>query len=185
MKNNKGYSLVEMIIVIGIIALMSTLAFISVTIVNSARARDTALNFDNEVAALAARAKSMKAGHDEGGVTYNEYCLVIYNSGNTTHITQGYWDSVSGSYVLDANKDLKVSSRVNLKFEGTAHNGTDLVTYTGTGMWDESNTDPLIITYNLRGECTSGYGIYRFYKNGSSTPVVANTVRKNGSHETK
>ena len=64
---NKGFSLVEMIIVLGIIAVMSTMALISINIIHSAKAKDAATVFDSEVATLKTKAKGMGVDLNSNG----------------------------------------------------------------------------------------------------------------------
>ena len=55
-EKNKGYSLIELVIVIAIIALLTGLSFVTVSLLGSARAKEAAVDFDSQISDLASNA---------------------------------------------------------------------------------------------------------------------------------
>ena len=47
MKENKGYSLIELIIVLAIIVVMTGVSMVTITIIHNARAREASTKFEN------------------------------------------------------------------------------------------------------------------------------------------
>jgi len=179
-EQNKGYSLVEMIIVIAIIVLVSSLSLVSVTLIHSARAKDAAIKFDNEVATLIAKAKSQTppATNPADPTTMGEYALKVYKSGERYFVAQGILRA-SGTFEADPDNVVSLSSYVTIRYTGTNSEGEDF-----NNDEIEDGDRAVIIRYNKRGICLDGVGTYSFYKKNGN--LVANDfLRKNGSHESK
>jgi prepilin-type N-terminal cleavage/methylation domain-containing protein len=139
MKENKGYSLVEMIIVIAIIAIMAGGSMVTVTLINSAKAKEAGVTLDSEVAALVAQSKSQvpnlgtaydvngdgaKDDLDEKASKKLNFAIAVYkNTDGKYYIAHGYYNSTDGTFnVYDAsnNNDGKgtcISSRVSISYE--------------------------------------------------------------------
>ena len=60
-KNDHGYTLVEMIIVIAIIAVVAGMSLISITLIHSARAKEASVTVDSEIATLITKSKNMQS----------------------------------------------------------------------------------------------------------------------------
>lgn len=185
MKKNDGYTLVEMIIVIAIIVILSGMAYLSLSVLSSAKARDKAIDFDTEIATLAAKSRSMDANYIDGAKTYNQFCLVIYKSpsGKDIYEAPGYYDTVEDEYVVDCAEKKKFSRRVGLEYNQTFDD-----TKTVTELHDDDSTFGTVVSlirYNRRGECVEGYGSYTFTTDRNSTGVARTKIRQNGSHETR
>lgn len=187
---NKGFSLVEMIIVLGIIAVMSTMALISINIIHSAKAKDAATVFDSEVATLKTKAKGMGVDLDKNGkIDDNEinllYCIKIYKSGDDYYLCNGYttaanvyadFNSIS---TANGGKGRNLSSFVKIRYTGKLIDGTPVSSY------DPANgTQAIYIVFNKRGECVYGAGEYEFKKSNGKT-VARKYIRANGSHGSK
>ena len=182
---NKGYSLVEMVIVVTIILILGAMSLVSLTLINSARAKQASVTFESEVEALKTKCMNMKpAGdnYDYYGISvymdakgvYN-LCLVKHNKTNNKY-----------EYIDDENQ--KLSSRVEVEFTGSARNISNSAATpftlnkhknTTKNSTDVSDT-PIIISFDKRGNCFSGYGNYYFLKrNGSYMARVE--IKQNGS----
>lgn len=61
-KSNNGYTLIEMIIVIAIIAVMSGVGFLTISSIRASQATASLQKFDSELSALEMRTKTQKAG---------------------------------------------------------------------------------------------------------------------------
>ena len=173
-EHNKGYSLIEMIIVIAIIALVSSLSLVSVTLIHSAKAKDAAIKFDNEIATLIAKTKSQTPPAASPG----EYALKVYSTGDKYYIAEGVLKD-DGTFIQDPDNVVSLSSYVTVTFTGTNSEG-EVFADDAIGDGDRA----VIITYNKRGICLEGVGTYSFYKKNGN--IVAKVfLRKNGSHESK
>ena len=187
---NKGFSLVEMIIVLAIVAVMSTMALISINVIHSAKAKDAASVFDSEVATLKTKAKGMGVDlNKDGKLDESElnllYCIKIYKEGDTYYLCTGYTNksSIASSFVSTATnnsgKGRNLSSYVKIKYTGKLADGT---TVTDQEPGDDGNA--IYIVFNKRGECVSGVGEYEFFKPNGRT-VARKYIRANGSHGSK
>lgn len=172
-RNNSGYSLVEMIIVLAIIAVVSVMALISVTMIHSAKAKEAAVTFDSEVATLITKSKNLVCDVD---ASYS-YCLKVYKDGNKFYIQQGYYDPTSDTYIFNASTDPLNGGK------GKCLSSYVNVTYTPTGGTEADITETYI-RYDRTGLCVEGDGVYKFYKR-SGTMVAQDYVRKNGSHDSR
>ena len=187
---NKGFSLVEMIIVLAIVAVMSTMALISINVIRSAKAKDAASVFDSEVATLKTKAKGMGVDVNKDGKLSDDelklyYCIKIYKDGDTYYLCTGYTnvESVSTSFVSTSkNNDGKgrnLSTYVKIKYTGKLVSGTEV---TDKEPGDDENA--FYIVFNKRGECVYGVGEYEFFKPNGRT-VARKYIRANGSHGSK
>lgn len=201
---NKGYSFVEMVIVIAIIGIVSVMAVASISMIHSAKCKDAAVVFDSEMSELFAKAKSMNTKAD------GMYAIRIFKDGNNFYIQKGRAniEGTSIKFKIDADNDndykgRKVSSYARISY--TPEDSSGLVypedwdsslddTWTATttikcvgDMGDFHNDDELsgvVIAVTKSGDVVSGSGAYCFFrKNGSQVARVY--VRKNGSHEAR
>ena len=199
---NKGYSLVEMIIVLAIIGIVSGISIASVTMIHSAKAKDASVVFDAEISELIAKSKSM---NNSDGL----YAIRLYREGSTFYIQSGTAkkssDNKTWLFTVSPNnkngqKGTNVSKYVKIAYvpEGTAYSDTWLDSY--DDFWNTPQTDMggtpklkldggsaitgTLILYTKSGDCLSGNGTFGFYKrNGHMVARVI--VRKNGSHEAR
>lgn len=201
---NKGYSLVETIIVIAIIGVVSVMAMASVSMIHSAKCKDAAVVFDSEVSELIAQAKSM---NDSSKM----YALRVWKDGANYYIQRGTIRDDAGTlkFKIDADNanDLRgkaVSKYVRISY--TAESGSGLTypedwdatldaTWTaatsivcdgaaGSIFNDGDALTGVFIQVTKSGDIISGNGAFCFFKkNGSQVARVY--VRKNGSHEAR
>ncbi len=211
-KKNKGYSLVEMIIVLAIVVILAGLALVSLTLVNTARAKDASNKFSSEVNQVRKKAIEMKPA--KGSDPYFDetkdyrYGLVLYLDDGKYQTDQVvveknaagkyvYKDDASGAGISHAypsydtlgnpvRENVKYSSRVEVKFTGK---NTSFLNGNTNDM-DKENAGALTtekavcIVFDRHGNCVSGTGEYRFYKKNSNQ-VARVIVRQNGSIEVR
>lgn len=203
---NKGYSLIEMIIVLAIIALTAAMSLVSVTLLNTARAKDAALNFDAEVAELISKNKNMipdmpntDPSSSEPKSTTAKYGLMLYTDDDGTikfsQIDCDRYFAGSGFYKFkddgtgkpDFSDTVSVSKRVDVKYQGTYKsfvNGSVETRSSDTTPGSYTGIGAVCIMFDTKGNCLSGYGTYKFLKaNGNVVSTV--TIRQNGSHEVR
>lgn len=187
---NQGFSLVEMIIVLAIVAVMSTMALISINVIHSAKAKDAASVFDSEVATLKTKAKGMGVDANNNGVLDDSekellYCIKIYKSGDEYYLCTGYtsapsvYASFTSTSTSNGGKGRNLSNYVRIRYTGKLADGTSVSDY------DPANgTQAIYIVFNKRGECIYGVGEYEFKKTNGRT-VARKYIRANGSHGSK
>lgn len=193
---NKGYSLVEMIIVIAIIVIMTAAAMITVTLLASARAKESGVTFESILSDTITKSKTqlvtMTTTVTEGGVdktviaSYPTYgrCVEIYaKAGGKYYIKTGYYNPAGAT---DADKYIM---DVEDTTDGTGLSKRVEITYKETGSTDEKKIEPgagklnkVYIAFDRSGKCVAGDGVFTFYKsNGNQVCNV--TINKNGSHQ--
>lgn len=195
-KSNKGYSLVELIIVIAIIVVLSAMSLVSITLINTARCKDASTKFGDEVIALRKKSMDMTPGYSSGGVDYTKYGLVLYKESDNFKIAPadcglknnplpGMTGKKYYAYELNESEAIVMSSRVDVKFKGTytpIFASTTEETRNGSRPGTKNSTGAIGIMFDKHGNCISGYGEYLFYKkNGNQVARVI--VKPNGSVE--
>ena len=211
-KKNKGYSLVEMIIVLAIVLILAGLALVSLTLVNTARAKDASNKFSSEVNQV--RKKAIDMVPSKGNDPYFDetkdyrYGLVLYVENGKYQTDQVvveknssgkyvYKDNASGTGISHAypaydtsgnpvRENVKYSSRVEVRFTGK---NTSFLNGNSNDMDDEkagaTNTEKAVcIVFDRHGNCVAGAGVYSFYKKNSNR-VARVIVRQNGSIEVR
>lgn len=194
LKDNRGFSLTELIIVIAIILIMTVASFITLNIVHGARAKDAASSFENSLAEVVNLSKNNGVDKDGNGTidsTEANYTigLRLYKDGGKYYLQKiicqreatgeyvGLAFPTSDSYIKALNensgKGICLSAYVDVEYYGL--DGAHLV----------STTDTYIIVFNKKGECVLGYGKYEFRKSSTGEKIVTVSVNKNGSYISK
>ncbi|MBO5426101.1 MAG: prepilin-type N-terminal cleavage/methylation domain-containing protein [Lachnospiraceae bacterium] len=186
--NNKGYTLVEMIITMAIIVVLSGLALVTISMINSAKAREASVKLTSELSDMYTKSKNqmvvIKDNATGDNVKYPKYsyCMMLYYSGNNCYIKKGYYnpegtDEATKYIFVDSEnvndgKGTSLSSRVTIKY-------TDKTGSTFTIEDDEK----VYILFDRTGRCIEGVGEYSFYKKNGN--VIANVqLKTNGSYQT-
>ena len=198
-KRDKGYTLIEMIIVIAIIAVVAGMALISVTLIHSARAKEAATTVDSQVATLITQSKNMQS--DRAGWVY---AARIYADDNGAYYFQrGYYSPSEKKYDFTntdkegEGKGTSLSSYVIVRYNGQetiVQNGFE---EDGFGIQGAAPTDEdghevknlnfgqgLFIRFDKDGTCAEGVGDIRFYKRNGNI-VAHEYIRANGSHQSR
>lgn len=163
LKNNSGYSLVELIIVLGIIAVLSGLAAVTISSISTARASASKESFNEELSNLQTRTKTQDS----------QFAIQIEKVDGKYNIVYG--KSVNGTdFTEDATIDRVILDRVTIYYSADASStGSELST-------------PAIIKFNKSdGSVVVGNGVYTFCKEGTTRSVGKVTLNKaTGSHYT-
>lgn len=179
--SNKGFTLVEFIIVIAIIAILTGVSFVTLSMISSGRAKEAATSFESELTDMVTKSKNQVVV-DNSGVqqpNFRQYLEVYKSSTGNYHLRRGYYDPDTSTYTayVDSNgntlRDVNLTSRVTVVYR----------TVDGTAV-DIGEDSPVYIVYDNSGYCVEGNGTYEFYKNNDSL-VAEVSVRKNGSHQYK
>lgn len=192
LKNNEGFSLVELIVVIAIILVFSTAGLISVSLINNGKAKDAGMSFNAEVSTILSRGKSenviltddlkktdgsnvdastldtkdcrfaLRLYKDSDGKYYVQNGFIHYGAGNTE--TFIYSESANKS----GGKGRCLTGNIVIKLDDT----------------EITASNPVIIRFSRDGSCKSGYGTYKFcLKSGKVSSTIV--INKNGTRQTK
>lgn len=181
--NNKGYSLVELIICIAVIAILTGVAFVTVTLLHSAKAKEASVTFTSELSDTSIKAKNQVVtieADDGSKVKYPKYsyCIKLYTDGDRYYIQKGYYNPDASD---EATKYIFSDSDNPNDGKGISLSAKVTITYTPEGG-TEADLDKVHIVYDRRGRCIEGSGMYSFYKNGDA--LIADVkINKNGSYQ--
>ena len=191
LKDNKGFSLTEFIIVIAIIAIMTTASFITMAVMHGAKAKEASSSFENALADVISLSKNNGVDLNENGTIdadEENYTigLRIYKTGGKYYLQKCICKHVHGEYsdtgktesdpyiksINDSSgKGICLSAYVNIKFYDI--NGND------------ATADSYVIAFDKRGNCKLGYGVYEFRKASNNDKVSTVRVNRNGSYISK
>ncbi len=187
-----GYTLVEMIIVIAIVAVLTGAATLTVGTINSARAKEAAITFESEVAAIHGKAKGKACDADCNGIIdateekhYN-YGLRIYESDSRLYVQQviindGAYqkvDTFEKANNAHDGKGTRLAANVYCEF---IPNDPSLSSYK---IGDGSGSAASVIIFTRSGRCDGGAGTYKFYRS-SGDQIAEVTINPNGSYTSK
>lgn len=164
-KNNSGYTLVETILVIAIIVIMASAAMLTVTSIRSSQATASMQRFDDEIANLEMRTKTLEVGK----------AMKIVQDGANYEIYYGTCTGGDASTFTADNpsKADAVLERVTIYYADD---------YNSEGVTTPL-TSEVVLVRKSDGEVLSGYGQYRFCKyNTSSTVGWVTLNRYTGGH---
>lgn len=111
MKNNKGYTLIETLIVLAIMAILTGVAFITIGVINEAKYNSAINTFENQLSNLWVQTKALSQGKEQTNPTstdanaiYPLAMLLRLNEDSTDDIKDGSYELIfgydqSGSFV--------------------------------------------------------------------------------------
>ncbi len=190
--NDKGFSLIEMIIVIAIIAIMTAAAMAVIGIMHSAKAKEASHTFEVQLAELQASSRGQACV--VGGTVQPDYqfTLVLHKHEGKYYLAKAYYDTTKGNRESDASYVYVNSENANGGL-GISLSSYVVVKYTpkpptGTGVEREigertTNGGPVYITFNRQGECIHGYGKYSFYKKSGNNKICDVQLNRIGSRQ--
>jgi prepilin-type N-terminal cleavage/methylation domain-containing protein len=194
-KRDKGYSLVEMIIVLAIIAVVSGMSMLSITMIHSAKVKNASITFNSEVSTLITKSKNMNPVYNgpSGAQTFDGFALKVYKKSSDTnyYCNLGYYnedDTGKRDYFMFEENEVSLSKYAEIKFTGDLYdsNGAkSTVSQMVIGSSDGSGgsaQDVVYIVFDKRGVCLEGYGEYAFCKKRGGNQVARVVIRQNGSH---
>lgn len=162
LKNDNGYSLVELIIVIAIIAVLSGMAAFTISSIKTAKATAALESFDTELSALSTRTRAQSGDNAIMLKRVDDGYKVYY--GTSSDGTESKWSQTSTEAELTMdNVDIYYSEP-----GGTA------AMLTGNKIIKFKKADGTVVT---------GAGLYEFKKGGTQTAVGRVTLNATtGSH---
>ena len=174
MKDNKGYTLIEMIIVIAIIAIMTGAAMVTITILHNAKAKEASITLETALSETQKNAKGKMCVVADTQQPDYKFALAVYKSGSKYYVKKGYYIG-NGNDTENANsgKGESFSAYVKVKYKDSSGTEQDI-----TGI-DEK---PIYIIYDRQGMCIYGDGQYELYRNSKDSLLNTVVLNKNGSH---
>mgnify|MGYP003420554176 FL=1 len=184
MKENEGYSLIEMIIVIAIIAVMSAAAMVTISIIHNAKAKEAASTLEDALFEVQNNAKGKICVVNGTQEKAYRYALCVYKDGTKYYVRKGYYkgndlpknEAASYEFVASENvgsgKGSSFSTYVSVKYVDSTGTSRDV----GTG------DNAVYIIYDKQGNCMYGYGQFEFYRSGKNNLLNTLVLNKNGSH---
>lgn len=194
--NDNGYSLIELVIVIAIIALLTGLSFVTLSLLGSARAREASVDFDTQVAELVQTSKSKVIKINGKECASYCYCIKLYKEKGKYYVKKGYYypDAPSNvEQILEAGDDPSPTAKYifvegeNVNDDkGTGFSSKVTIRYEAPNDKEADITDEgIYIVYNRGGRCIEGDGVYHFYKKSNDANIANVTINKNGSHQSR
>ena len=89
MKDNKGYTLIEMIIVIAIIAIMTGAAMVTITILHNAKAKEASITLETALSETQKNAKGKMCVVADTQQPDYKFALAVYKSGSKYYVKKG------------------------------------------------------------------------------------------------
>lgn len=180
--NDKGYSLVEMIICIAIIAIMTGVAVVTVSMINSARAREASVTFTSELSDMYTKSKNQMVVISDVKYPKYNHCLYLHSDGTRTYIKKGYYNPAGTDedtkYIYTGvdnpnnGKGVSITGSVTIKYKDSAGVEKSIVG-TDYGVY---------IIFDRNGRCISGDGLYTFCKD-KDVVIAEVSLKKNGSYQ--
>lgn len=189
--NNKGYSLIELIIVIAIIGVVSTMSLLSINVLFSAKVKADAQTFNAEIGLLKEDRYTVPSDFITGAEKPGCYKSIrIYQNGadGRLYVQKVYYDPTSGAHYLEASENRNGSAGLKL----TSYTSVTYVEQKTGATYDVKGGNDVRIVFNKDGtvhlqSSTGKYlgaGKFMFKKRNGDT--VSNVyLRANGSHNVK
>lgn len=192
LKDNKGFSLTELIIVMAIILIMTAASFVTLSIMHSAKAKEAASSFENSLAEVINLSKNNFVDKDSNGIIDADEAnytigLRLYKNGRKYYLQKCICEkTATGSY---AYVDLEATDPYINSINEHSGMGICLSAYVDVKFYDldgnEASADSYIIAFNRKGDCKLGYGKYEFLRSSSGDKIVTVSINKNGSYISK
>lgn len=195
--NNKGYSLVELIIVIAIIVVLTGAAMITLNVMHSAKAKEAAITFDSEISELINKSKNRACDPNDDGVISED----PNGDGDLSDSEKNYTFGLRLHRVDNKCFLQEVLVKDGVYVENDAYekannpndgNGLSLSIYVNVTYTDldgnvitigDQPEDTVLISYKRNGTCATGFGTYEFTRTSGGAQVASMTLNKNGSHQ--
>lgn len=170
MKKNKGYTLVELIIVIAIIAVLAAASFVTIGIIKQAQYNTAATTISDQMGSLLVKTKALSDPSNE------PLCMAIqYNAASRTYADGNVAKAGSYSIVLGHNTGSGFVEKVTDTAEATLPNFIT-ITYAPTSTAQKasfaSDTNFIIQFNKSDGSVKYGAGRYDIIYNGNTVASI-------------
>lgn len=190
MKKNKGYTLIEMIIVIAIMAILSGVAVVTLNVIQQAKCNAAVNTFDNQISNLWIQTKALSQGKvqstsdraDAGG--YYPMCMIVMkNVDDSDDIKNGSYEMILG-YEDGSGFIKKESLAVLTEIVSIRYTPSPGSTYSAVTGADGTTTQMLIEFNKSDGSVKYGAGTYDIiYNNSVVASIYLDSVT--GNHYVK
>lgn len=198
MKKNKGYTLIEVIIVLAIMAILSGLAAVTIGIINNAKHNAAVTSLDNQMGSLWIKTKALSQGKVQTTptaatekATYPMCMQILHNADGTYSIIFGY--DTGAAFIPGDTGTIAEVEAGGQSVDKAGNNATGLqatlpkivsVTYepsTGARKPSFATDDAMIIEFiKSDGSVKYGAGTYKIVcKNGSTMSVYLDAITGN------
>lgn len=175
MKKNKGYTLIEMIIVIAIMAILSGVALVTLNIINEAKYNAAVNELNNQMSSLWIKTKALSQGKNQTSATgtdpQNKYPLAMLihkNTDSSDDVRNGSYELFLG-YVDDAGAFVRkndmqgnpeepviLTNLISIKYTGDANQSHPTLTTEKDG-----SAEQVLVQFNKSdGSVKYGAGTY-------------------------
>lgn len=172
MKKNKGYTLIEMIIVITIMAILAGLSAVSLSLISKAKAQDAVTTFNSQLNSVMLKTKAI-------GTTQKNMYAVFKESTDNNYVLELYDKDASGTVKQKDSVLLKKWSKYVT------------ITYTSEGTnqiesgYGTSSTGFYIMFDKSTGAVLKGAGSYTFKDKKGDTVATVYLDPTTGNHYIK
>ena len=187
MKNNKGYTLIEMLIVIAIMVILSGLSIYSIGIIRSAKRSAAVDSFDDQISSCYVKTKAVSDVSDAAldPSKGNKVCMLIRKRTNKDGVTNycikvGYDLGAAG--VADITKGTPVNNDDDLTWDAILPKDVALITLTEKGTANDVTEQKIFFNKSV-GSVDEGYGYYDFYKSNGEAFAQVFIDESTGKHQ--
>lgn len=182
-RKNKGYTLIEMIIVIGIIAIISGMSFVTIGIIKRAKCNAAATTIDSQMSTLLLKTKALSEAkgsrlcmmivHNDNDLTYEDG---TFAKADSYSIVLGYDKGTSfNEKAAEDNGDVETLPDIRVA-EATLPNILDIRYTPEAGAASSSladGTNTMLIEFDkATGSVRYGAGTYEIVLNGDTVATV-------------
>ncbi len=175
MTKNKGYTLVEMLIVIAIMAALAGLSMYSIGVIRNAKRQAAVTTFDNQISSCLVKTKAVSEVTGD-----NVVCMYISkkNTGSKNYCIKVGYNTSAG--VKDVVKGTVASDTDETTWDAVLPKDVIKIEYNGTAIADGGSQK--IIFNKSDGSVTMGGGSYKFYKNDNEVYATVYLDAATGKH---
>jgi prepilin-type N-terminal cleavage/methylation domain-containing protein len=190
MKKNRGYSLVEMLIVIAIMAILAGLTAISVSIMRDARRQSAANNFNNLISSCLIKTKALANPTPGGSSVKGDIAMVITQRSDGKYTVRiGYLSGGNVYKITDNGTAQVLDSEVGADCDTVFPKEVEGLRFIAPGTTTAVDVTDAVIKFNKSdGSVTSGAGSYQLLtsKYGDLEPYATITLDETtGNHYVK
>ncbi len=183
MKKNKGYTLIELLIVLAIMAAMTGVAFVTLGVMNQAKYSSAITTLENEISTFWVKTKALSQGETQtspsGTDPKNIYplgMLISENTDTTDNVRDGSYEVILGYYdgttFIQKEVSTVLTNIIDIKYTAPASSSDQkhsvLTTENANGY-----TNSVYIQFNKSdGSVKYGAGSYEIFYNDDSVGVV-------------
>ncbi len=184
MKKNKGYTLIEMIIVIAIMAILTAVAFVTLGVIHQAKCNAAVNSLDNQIGSLWIKTKAISQGKtqtsptsSEPGAAYPLCMQLCKNVDSTDDIRDGSYEIIlgyeDGTNFIQKEKVEALTDIVSIKYTETSGHAEQRHSTLTSSPNADGTTDNILIEFNKSdGSVKYGAGTYEVIYNNSTVASI-------------